>query len=744
MGSSGKKDRSSGEIKMLKVGNARSPYEHQTQAMERLDALEASASSYSTLVVLPTGGGKPFTASTWLLRTGLNRGRKVLWLAHRHILLEQALESFKAYSYAEVAPRISSFRYRIVSGAKGHSRVSDISPRDDLLILSKDSIARNPAQLDKWLDGQTELYFVVDEAHHSTTTSYRRVIHYIQSKVPDVKLIGLTATPFRREITNTKALSRIYPDDIVYQISLKELINRRILSTPYFEVCSTLQDYGISLGLEALQSIQRSDQLPIEIAKQMAENAARNQLIVDTYLNNSAMYGQTIVFAINVVHAIQLSAMFNDAGIKADYIVSSIFDTDTGTVKDQKENAQKLERYRQGELQILISVNILTEGADLPMTKSVFLTRPTVSAIVMTQMVGRALRGEKAGGTADAHIVSFVDIWGERIAWVNPESLLDGDNDIDIGEDSESAARRDIRALSLAKIEEFAKMLDAAIDTTELEKVPFSERIPAGMYFIHLEEPGENSTDYDYQVMVYDVMQDIYAELMRDLPELFREYDADDEYLSDELLAEMEQRCALTYFTAGAFPPYDRRDVINILKYYAQYRTAPPFHSFADVDRNKLDVQQVAQYIWDGRLDERSKADYINRLWNDRNDDVIRLFFQRKNYFIDQINREIVRIAYPDIYGDSEKPKSPRQTSEDLPLADLRQTSPATERALRDAVFSRHQNEDGEYYCAKCGVVSPAKIRFHVAYITPLSEGGKTVAENMQILCRHCYEENQN
>lgn len=62
-------------------------------------------------------------------------------------------------------------------------------------------------------------------------------------------------------------------------------------------------------------------------------------------------------------------------------------------------------------MKVLINVNILTEGIDLPQTKTVFLTRPTVSTILMTQMIGRSLRGEKAGGTKEAYVVSFIDDW---------------------------------------------------------------------------------------------------------------------------------------------------------------------------------------------------------------------------------------------------------------------------------------------------------------------------------------------
>lgn len=139
------------------------------------------------------------------------------------------------------------------------------------------------------------------------------------------------------------------------------------------------------MGADAWNSIQNFDALPDEIASQMADSAARNQLIVETYKNKCHEYGQTILFAVNVVHAIQLTALFRKAGIKADYIVSAIRDSITGVTISREDNQRNIEAYRNGELQVLINVNILTEGIDLPQTKTVFLARPTVSSILMTQ-----------------------------------------------------------------------------------------------------------------------------------------------------------------------------------------------------------------------------------------------------------------------------------------------------------------------------------------------------------------------
>ena len=519
----------SGKITPQKCLNMKHPYEHQDEAMMSLDRMEKKSPSYSTLVVLPTGGGKTYTAATWLLRTALDRKKKVLWMAHRHLLLDQAAASFRQYAYESVIPHIDSFQYRVVSGAANHDRVANITPEDDLLIISKDSIAQHPSCLDEWLEGVRELYCIVDEAHHSTAKSYRKAIEYLQSKIPELKLIGLTATPFRKDIDDPGLLGEIYRDDIVYQIGLNALIARRILATPYFNDCPTSQDYGQELGLRALESIQRSDQIPDEIAGQMAKSVARNQCIVDAYLANKKMYGQTIVFAINVIHAVQLAGAFLDAGIKADYIVSGVRDSSTGAITKTSENEEKLEAYRRGELKVLISVNILTEGVDLPSTKTVFLTRPTVSAVLMTQMVGRALRGVKAGGTSDAHIVCFIDNWGSRIAWVNPQSLFQGLRDSE--DEVENRAKSTIRTIAVAKIEEFARMLDESVDTTDLERLPFCERIPQKVYFIRLEEQGEDGADIFYQVIVYNNSVEAYNQLMEDLPVLFDSYAATEEFL---------------------------------------------------------------------------------------------------------------------------------------------------------------------------------------------------------------------
>lgn len=737
--------KSFGKVFPKKGANTRMPYEHQRDAMKNLDIINKS-NKFSTMIVLPTGGGKTYTASMWLLRNEIDKKKKILWIAHRQILLDQAAESFQKFAYSEVIPHIPFFQYRIVSGASCHDRVINIQALDNLLIISKDSIGRNLNGLDVWLKDEKEIFIIVDEAHHSTAKTYRKVIEYVKSKVSNVKLIGLTATPFRTASDEQGLLAKIYEDGvengkaihgnigITYQIGLKELINHRILSKPIFESYYTDEMYGESLGLNSWKSIQHLDNLPEDVAEQMADSAARNKLIVNTYKAKQKEYGQTIVFAINMVHAVHLSALFNKEGIKSEFIVSDVRDSVTGVRISREENERKLEEYRSGNVKVLVNVNILTEGVDLPQTKTVFLARPTVSTVLMTQMIGRALRGEAAGGTTLAYIVSFVDNWNEHIAWVNPDSLFSGNNEFT--DNPVEHVKHELRMIAISKIEEFASVLDDSVDTTMLEKVPFIQRIPIGMYaFTYLEE---NGVDFSYQVMVYDSTRKAYEDLMASLPQLFKIFDCKDEYPSEELLEEIAEHCRDTFFLGDMIPPYEEKDCLRILKYYAQYEIPPQFYLFDDIDRNKLDVAVIAKYIWDEDMGQRRKTEYINSIWENSDENLLRLFFGRKLYFWRQLDIELTKLSNPNIYKKEENVQLGIRKLEDLSLFEIGKVNPEMEKNLRDTAFEKAKDSEGNYICACCGQKRTDRIFFHVDHIIPMNKGGKTVPENLQILCRQC------
>ncbi len=741
---------SSGQILRKKTQSTRIPYEHQIKAMQCLDKINESP-SFATMVVLPTGGGKTYTASVWLLKNAIDKKKKVLWIAHRQMLLDQALDSFSNQAYLTNLPHISSFNFRIVSGAERHGRTIDITANDQLVIASKDSIGRNLKCLDNWLANENELYFVIDEAHHSIAKTYRKIIDHIKELVPNLKIIGLTATPFRTSKKEEGLLSKIFTDGvdlkenyivygdlgIAYAINLKELIKRQILSTPIFEHYYTEERYGDDLSVDEWNTIQHFDSIPEKIAQQMVQSKERNNLIVRTYKEKQKEYGQTLVFAVNIAHAIQLKTLFEQAGIKADYIVSSLTISRL-LINLTKENEKKIQAYRDGKLQVLINVNILTEGVDLPQTQTVFLARPTVSTILMTQMVGRALRGVKAGGTANAYIVSFIDNWNEHIAWVNPESLFEGSNDF-FDKDPGKRIKRDMMMISVAKLEEFAKILDDTVDTTKLENVPFLERIPLGMYtFSYTENSSDENQDIDYtcEVMVYNSTEKSYQDFINYLPELFKKYNSNNtDTLPDEILFKMEAECHDKFFKYETIPPYAEEDVLNILKYYDQYSVAPQFYSFDYIDKNRLDITQIAQYIINAKLSRIQEKEYITALWNNNDENILKLFFVNKTIFKRHIDIEIDKILEPPEGINISYPKIPLIN---LPLYEIGKIFPQHEQYLRDTAFEKSKNPEGKFQCAHCGLTGDNRLGFEVDHIKPMNKGGKSVPENLQILCRSC------
>lgn len=733
-----------GEVFPAKGTPERPPFDHQQEAMKALNKMDNACKSYSTMVVLPTGAGKTYTASKWLLSRAIDREIKILWLAHRQTLLDQAAKSFIKFATAAELPHITSFRYRIVSGATKHDRAVHIEPTDNLLIISKDSIGKNLDRLDPWLKDESEIYMVVDEAHHSTAKTYQKVIQYVAERIPNMKLIGLTATPFRTSESEQMLLARLYHDGtengkvvqnrigMVYKTDLKTLINRHILSKPRFETYFTDENYGEGLGSKALETIQNLDTLPPDVAKKIADSGPRNRLILDTYKAKAKEYGQTIIFTVSIDHAIALTKLFNDAKIPARYIVSTIKDGWTGVTISSKNNEEYLEEYRRGDVQVLVNVNILTEGIDLPMTKTVFLARPTVSTILMTQMVGRALRGEAAGGTPYSYIVAFMDDWNEHISWVSPETIFFGGDEPTKEVDYK---KRELRWIAIAKIEEFAAIVNDTIDTTEIEAVPFFERIPIGMYaFQYINEDG---VDFSYQVMVYNSTKEAYDKFMEALPNLYDWASLDGEYLSTEQLEDLAEKCREQFFYEEMIPTYDPKDVQHILKYYAQKDFAPKFYTFDQVDRDKLDVHLIAQKIWDDRMDRQTEQEYVDELWKNGDDNILRLFFGKKTYLRKLINIEILKISDPDEYPLIPQVKYDKRPIEALTLYEISQINPAMGKKLYDDAYANAKVEGG-YQCAKCGKVFPNRHGLEVDHIKPMNAGGLSVSDNLQVLCKSC------
>ena len=509
------------------------------------------------------------------------------------------------------------------------------------------------------------------------------------------------------------------------------------MSTP---ICKTFETHilaGENISSTLVKKIAFSDNLPEDLANEIANNKERNHLIVQKYLDNCDEYQQTIVFALNIRHAIELNAVFQKNGIKSDFIVSDVRDGVTGITRSKEDNTRAIEAYRRKELQVLINVNILTEGTDLPQTKTVFLTRPTVSMVLMTQMVGRALRGERAGGTKTAYIISFIDDWEDKISFESPETILiDGAMP---PERTYEYRKQNIRFVAISLIEEFARIVDETVDTRQLENLPFSERIPLGMYLIsYLEEDAENeiSIEKNHSVLVYNSSKDAYSAFISDLENIFEQYNITGEKIDDAIIDTLIADCREKYFKNVILPPCKDTDIEAILKYFAYSGKAPTFTAINEIDRAKANLSYIAQDMLDLRLDDFEKRDYLDKLWQDEST-LLKLYYTEFDYFKRQLDKEINKIVYGVASGSTPKVKYEQRELEKFTLQQIRERDPVYGEKLRNDVFKSAQI-NGVYQCKACGMTSPHKKDFQIDHITPMSKGGLTVMENLQLLCRRC------
>ena len=720
------------------------PYQEEAFLNMQKEIIKKDKNPFKGLLVLPTGGGKTLTVAYWLSKNILDRNKKVLWIAHRHELLKQAKATFaEKLAFKDIFENKKSLNYRIISGI--HDKPIHVKPEDDIIFASKDSVNAGFSHLLKnWIKNNTdEIFLVIDEAHHATAKTYRKMVDGLEKNVQKFKMLGLTATPFRTAEKEQGLLKKIFPDDIVYKIDLRTLIRLGILSKPHFEEVKTEQDIigEYELTDEQIEKLrtQFGDFKAIlgKSAKTIAENKERNLLIVKKYITQKDKYKQTIVFALDVDNAIALNALFLEKGVKSDYVVSTIKDAITGVTVSGKENTEKIDRFRKGELEVLINVEILTEGMDVPNVQSVFLTRPTISKILMTQMIGRGLRGPKAGGTEKAFIVSFVDDWHNKnasIEWVNPEKLIIEEN-VDFDDRDHDTIKQFVRLIAISKIEEFAILSNQIIDPekrAELEKLAFLERVPVGIYQFRL-------PDRTCEIFVYDDGYQSYMDFINDLPAILKkEKWGDAEHPTDTELDNTAKSVENDYFIGCLdFLAYRREDIKDVLKYYSDTEYLPVFTEFKE--REKYDIDKIVKEMHDANLRLQEREDRLTEIWSEGEHQWQTFFNYDEKIFRHEIGLAEERLARPNLF--ERKPIIPNDEKElreleKLSLYDLRQVNPAYERWLRNEVFKKFTDKDGFYFSAESGYKSKNKLDFQIDHKKPMHDGGLTVLENLQLLTR--------
>jgi ATP-dependent helicase IRC3 len=765
--------KNSGIIQVVEGVGKYSPYQFQQEAIESLANEISHKKHYSGIVVLPTGGGKTFTAVYWLLQNVINDGVKVLWIAHRHTLLDQALKTIRNNAYSKDANGIplltkrKEIRYRLISGL--HGKAKSCLHTDDIIIANKDSLSNglkkrnakvHPASdsgllyiYDNWLKKQTpkEVFIVIDEAHHAVAKSYRFVIEFLLDKGVSVRVLGLTATPTRISVKEQGLLSKVFPDNITYSISINNLLDQGFLAYPHIlDEVKTGVDMTQVLTAKEIEAAKANDldSISKKTAEELGDSPERNHLILNHYLQNKEKYGQTIVFAVNVQNAIALSGLFNSHQIKSDYILSGRFDQKQ-TVSSAELNQEKIERFKKGEITVLVNYNILTEGLDIPKIQTIFLTRPTISSVLMTQMVGRGLRGEKVGGTKETFIVPFVDEWHGLISWLSPKELLK--SDIDFPDSKASLNLHIQKAISTNTIEQLTLLQNYSIDPEIkdlLESWEFIERIPVGLYIIEVDKLDNGGSginiplERESNILIYNHLQKAYADFIQQLPSLLEGREESTENPTENELDDLIDHIESTFFTGLKLNiGYSHEDIKDIILYYVITGELPEFLPFEE--RQNYDIDKIAKEFYKKGLggkkksEETNKGEETNKVWNDSKKGW-QTFLGVNGFtlFKSQLDLALNKLEHPEHYKPSQS--NPTVTVENrdyeiMPLEELKQHDPPYFQFLRNEVFKKHRNRTGSYFVKSPYFAHEKKIYFQLAYIVPLSEGGRTVLSNLRL-----------
>lgn len=512
------------------------PYPHQEEAWRALDEHlrdPKAKGTFKGVLVMPTGAGKTQTAVHWLLRRHVDGGGRVLWLAHREELLRQAARTF--HRFAALAPSREGLRVRLVS--RGHCRFHQIDPADDIVLCSVQSLARGGAEATRLLQ-DPNLFVVVDEAHHAPAKSYRDAIEVLAASASH-KLLGLTATPTRTAEKERPELSRLFGGRELFQVTAGELIAKELLARPIPSTVPTHVDAEEGMTGADFSHLVSWGEPSAEMLAALGRNEQRNAVITSHYLANREKYGKTLVFTTDVLGAAQLADAFREKGVPAEYVASYHPDAQAGQPFD---NRAILDRYRdpRSGVDVLINVEMLTEGVDLPMTRTVFLARPTSSEVLLRQMIGRALRGPAAGGNAFAHIVAFEDQWREYRDYLSPMNLLSDYVESEapatgVGtplEQAETAANEP--PVSWGEVIGVARAIRSTIADADADVF---EAVPDGMFFLEVEQEGEVTS---HVVHVYAHQRSCWDALIKALwsmaPEKLAALDraaVDNEYFGD-------------------------------------------------------------------------------------------------------------------------------------------------------------------------------------------------------------------
>lgn len=336
------------------------PYAYQQEILDNLSAEREVYGHYKNLIVAATGVGKTIVAAFDYKRFKENRVRnhdsaRLLFVAHRKEILEQSIQKFQ-----EV---LNDFNF-------GELYVDGRKPSNiEHLFISIQSF--NSAHFTEWTSQDYYDYIIVDEFHHAAAKSYQELLAYYKPTI----LLGLTATPDRMD---GKDILKYFDGRIASRMLLGEAIDRNLLSTFQYYGLTDEVDYRKCKWIKGKYDVS-------ELEKIYTADTKRCSLVlqkVNEYVNDIDDV-KGLGFCVSVAHADYMAMFFNQRGIPSISLSSKSLD-------DIRDDAKQ--DLISGKIKFIFVVDLYNEGVDIPQVNTILFLRPTESATVFLQQLGRGLR----------------------------------------------------------------------------------------------------------------------------------------------------------------------------------------------------------------------------------------------------------------------------------------------------------------------------------------------------------------
>ncbi len=373
---------------------------------------------YKILVHMPTGTGKTKTTMHIIAHylNFISKGKgTVVWIAHSDELLKQAYDTF-----VSVWSHLALFNINVYK-----SWVEFPNSISDGILFTSIQALQKKVKKSVFDELQKRASLIIfDEVHKSGAKTYKECVDKLMLTENEIgkKFIGLTATPGRT--TDFSSQNILFRNDFDHFIGIDVDRINNISLTPnearnyqgskdpikYFQehhylskiVTEPLEFELDPLTYEKLKKeyFGKRDDYSDSLLMEIGLNKSRNMLIVEKLQELNRLNIPTIVFACSLQHAKMLSAFLRMQNIDNSLVVG-----DMGSY----ERRQAIKDFKEGKVNFIINYEILTTGFDSTNIKCVFITRPTKSVILYSQMIGRGLRGEKMGGNAECKLIDLHD-----------------------------------------------------------------------------------------------------------------------------------------------------------------------------------------------------------------------------------------------------------------------------------------------------------------------------------------------